>query len=133
MRKFIGISVVALAAASANAQFCGTSSPNLAIPDASAAGVSSIIAVGSNFPITGIGVKVQINNSLTAALPHTWAGDLLITITSPSGAVATLLNRPSVGISSSTVGSNSDFGGLIGERFVGRTGAQNFSVLGGGC
>lgn len=133
MRKLIGLSVVALAAASANAQFCGSANPNLAIPDASAVGVTSTINVGSNFGITGIGVKVQINNNLTTATPHTWVGDLLITITAPNGSVATLMNRPSVGVSSSTVGSNSDFGGLVGERFVGRTGAQNFSILGCGA
>ena len=58
MRKLFGSAVVALAlAATANAQFCGSANVGIAIPDASAVGVTSIINVPTNFAITGIAVK----------------------------------------------------------------------------
>jgi uncharacterized repeat protein (TIGR01451 family) len=61
----------------------------LAIPDNVPAGASSTATVaGLPGPLTSVQVRV--------ATTHTWVGDLIYTLTSPTGTVITLLDRPGV-------------------------------------
>ena len=60
----------------------------LAIPDGSPAGISSDFTVGEDVTLTDVDVNVQIE--------HTWVGDLIIQLQSPSGTTVTLLDRPGV-------------------------------------
>ncbi len=62
-----------------------TATPNLAIPDADAAGATSSIEVGSGINIDHVEVDLQIT--------HPYIGDLVVTITSPTGTVSRLFNR----------------------------------------
>ncbi|MBK7534904.1 MAG: proprotein convertase P-domain-containing protein [Myxococcales bacterium] len=57
----------------------------LAIPSGPPAGINSTINVAQ--PMTIAEVQVDLN------ITHTWIGDLLVTLTSPSGTVVTLHNR----------------------------------------
>lgn len=57
----------------------------LAIPDDNADGVSSVINVPINLTLTDLVVNLDI--------AHTYIGDLLVTLTSPSGRTVTLHNR----------------------------------------
>ncbi len=124
MKKIIGLSVAAIAvfAASANAQFLGSANVG-AIPDNNATGISSTINVPNSFGITGI--AVTLNNA-----SHTWVGDLVITVTAPNGGVGTIMRRTG----SFTTGGVGDSSNLLNGtyRFTSRTGATNFSALGGG-
>ena len=60
----------------------GSASPNLAIPDNNPIGVSSAIAITAEGSVATIKVDVDIR--------HTYRGDLLVTITSPTGHMETL-------------------------------------------
>lgn len=60
----------------------------VAVPDNSPTGGSSVINVTQAFNLASLAVHVD--------LPHTWVGDLTITLTSPTGTVVTLLDRPGV-------------------------------------
>jgi extracellular elastinolytic metalloproteinase len=60
-------------------------SPNLEIPDNQAAGVSSVLTVAQSGQIKRLNVAVEI--------PHTYIGDLLVTLVTPTGASVTLHNR----------------------------------------
>lgn len=60
-------------------------SPNLAIPDANATGVSSNIVVSSS----GISF-IEFIDITFSATNHTYSGDLTVTLTSPSGTTSTL-------------------------------------------
>lgn len=59
--------------------------PDLAIPDNQAAGVSSVLAVAQEGSITRLLVKIDIE--------HTYIGDLRVSLTSPTGSTAILHNR----------------------------------------
>lgn len=63
----------------------GTATPNLAIPDNNATGISSTI----NIADSGIISSLQV----TVAASHTWVGDLIYTLTHGATTV-TLMNRP---------------------------------------
>ena len=63
----------------------GEATPALAIPDNVAAGVSSTIAIGQAGTVRGIKVGVDI--------AHTYIGDLVVELTSPSGQTATLHDK----------------------------------------
>ena len=66
----------------------------LPIPDNNPAGASSVINVASNFVLSDLSVRVDIE--------HTFVGDLIITLQSPLGTTITLLDRP--GVPASTFG-----------------------------
>ncbi len=62
-----------------------SASPALAIPDNNATGVTSAIVVPISQAITSVAVSVNVT--------HTYQGDLVVTLTGPSGASAILHNR----------------------------------------
>jgi subtilisin-like proprotein convertase family protein len=74
--------------------------PRAAIPDNNPAGVNVSI------PVSGVGTVSKVTfsvdgttcstavGSATVGLDHSWVGDLLITLRSPSGTTVTLANRP---------------------------------------
>jgi subtilisin-like proprotein convertase family protein len=71
------------------------------IPDANIAGVNIPITVsGLTGPINGLKFSFDgssCSNAIgatTVGLDHTWVGDLVVTLTSPSGTTVTLMNRP---------------------------------------
>ncbi|MBU1072603.1 proprotein convertase P-domain-containing protein [bacterium] len=68
-----------------NQEFCST--PALAIPDNTPAGITDAIAVSLNggYAVSGVEVFVDIT--------HTWQGDLIVALTSPGGTTITLHNR----------------------------------------
>lgn len=80
----------------------GSSGPiNLAIPDNSAGGVNSTIALsGANFP-TAADLKLRLN------MRHSWVGDLRITLTSPCGTTL-VFDRP--GVPASGAGNSNNLG-----------------------
>lgn len=57
----------------------------IAIPDASGAGINSVINVGTTSLITDVNVTVDLS--------HTWDSDMIITLTSPAGISVILSNR----------------------------------------
>ncbi|MCC6322900.1 MAG: M6 family metalloprotease domain-containing protein [Phycisphaerales bacterium] len=63
----------------------GQASPGSTIPDNNAAGISSRIAIGASGTAARLSVAVDIS--------HTWIGDLVVELISPSGRVAVLHNR----------------------------------------
>lgn len=56
------------------------------IPNNNAVGLTSLLAVGENVPLTDVNVHVQIT--------HNWIGDLKIQLVSPANTTITLLDRP---------------------------------------
>jgi subtilisin-like proprotein convertase family protein/Zn-dependent metalloprotease len=71
-------------------------SPNVAVPDNNATGVTATITLPAG-TVDGLEVKI-------AQLTHTYVGDLRITLTSPAGTTVTLADRPGAG----TFGSSAD-------------------------
>ncbi len=63
-----------------------TSTPDLAIPDNDAAGVSDTLIMGLAFPLSDVNVGVDIS--------HTWVGDLCVTLSHDGGAAVELVRRP---------------------------------------
>ncbi|WP_436716411.1 proprotein convertase P-domain-containing protein [Roseiconus lacunae] len=70
------------------------------IPDDSPAGISSVITITQNEMVSDIQVDL-------VGLSHSWAGDLVATLTSPSGTKADLFYQIGVGV----YGDGSDFSG----------------------
>jgi subtilisin-like proprotein convertase family protein len=70
-----------------------------------------------NFSVTETGPLAMVDLTLTG-LAHTWAGDLLITLASPNGTVASIMRRPQAnnGDPALTVGDDTWFGGSY--RFI---------------
>ena len=64
-----------------------TLSPGAAIPDLNATGLTSTINVAGADPVID-------DLNVTLNITHTWVGDLQATLTSPSGTVVQLFNRP---------------------------------------
>ncbi len=62
-----------------------SASPNLAIPDNSATGVTSTISVSDSLTVSSI--------SLGTTITHTYKGDLVVTLTGPDGTSAIVHNR----------------------------------------
>ena len=97
------------AAASANTY----TSPGGAIPDAVGTVPGSLVVT---FNVTEAGSLAALDLTLTG-LTHTWAGDLIITLTSPGGTVADIMRRATVSTApTSLVGDSSDFNGTY--RFI---------------
>jgi hypothetical protein len=68
--------------------FAGESAPNLAIPDDSPLGIdTSIDADTPGLEIETVQVHLEI--------AHTWRGDLVLTLSSPAGEIATVVEIPS--------------------------------------
>ncbi|WP_181566674.1 proprotein convertase P-domain-containing protein, partial [Aequorivita sp. CIP111184] len=61
-------------------------SPGLAIPDGDPVGTTSILTITEDVVITDLNVNLDIS--------HTWVGDVTTTITSPTGTVVTIVDRP---------------------------------------
>lgn len=61
-------------------------SPGVSIPDNSSAGVTVTMNVTEDVTITDLDVDLDIS--------HTWVGDVIVTITSPSGTSAVIVDRP---------------------------------------
>jgi PKD repeat protein len=77
---------------------------NVAIPDADPAGITSTQTV-SGIPGTTLGTDVELQ-TVCFQIDHTWVGDLIVTLTSPSGASVVLLDRP--GVPASLAGCDGD-------------------------
>ncbi|MCH8476707.1 MAG: C25 family cysteine peptidase [Wenzhouxiangella sp.] len=75
-------------------------SPALAIPDGVPAGINDSLT------LTGAGNLADMQVYLRAS--HTWVGDLVFTLTSPSGTAVTLINRPGVDAGSTFGCGNND-------------------------
>lgn len=96
----------------------GTALPAaIAIPDNDAAGIHSTLHLSGDLSIERVEVDL--------ALDHPWIGDLVVTLTSPTGTVTTLVDRPGLG-RLTDYGSSQDnvrftFGvaGLLGEEAAG--------------
>ncbi len=73
-------------------------SPALAIPDSNPVGVSTTITIADDFDITDLNVNLDIT--------HTWVGDLIVTLESPAGTSAVLIDR--MGTTSGGVGCSSN-------------------------
>ena len=82
--------------------FANSSFPNIAIPDATPAGITDSIVVASSAAITSIEIALDIS--------HTWIGDLLVTVDRNGVEVATLIGRP--GVPPATFGDSSDLAGV---------------------
>ncbi|QQX75632.1 MULTISPECIES: M36 family metallopeptidase [Aequorivita] len=63
-----------------------TSTPGAPIPDNNPTGVTVNMNVTENVTITDLDVNLNIS--------HTWVGDVIVTIKSPSGTMATIIDRP---------------------------------------
>jgi subtilisin-like proprotein convertase family protein len=71
------------------------------IPDLNPTGVSiPIVVSGLTGPINGLKFSFggsscsNVAGATTVGLDHTWVGDLVVTLTSPSGTTVTLMNQP---------------------------------------
>jgi extracellular elastinolytic metalloproteinase len=71
-----------------------STSPALAIPDNTPAGVTSTFTVTNSVVITDLNVDLNIS--------HTYVGDITVSITSPNGTTVTIVDRP--GVPASTFG-----------------------------
>ncbi|MEM0519413.1 M36 family metallopeptidase [Aequorivita flava] len=61
-------------------------SPGLPIPDNNPTGVTATMNVTENVTITDLDVDINIS--------HTWVGDIIVTLKSPAGTTATIIDRP---------------------------------------
>ena len=105
MRKlFLVVALVSLTAGVASADVTQTSGAIGAIPDNNPGGITSDIMI--NLPTDE--VITDINITLNG-LSHTWAGDIIATVTGPGGEEIDLIGRP--GGPGTTVGDSSNFGG----------------------
>jgi subtilisin-like proprotein convertase family protein len=75
-----------------------SSSPGIAIPDGVIAGVTVTMNVTEDVTITDLDVSLNI--------AQTWVGDLIVTVKSPAGTMATIVDRP--GVPTSSFGCNGD-------------------------
>lgn len=99
LRKFIALGALASLSAAASAGVY--TSPGGSILDNAP---DSPLVV--SFNVTEAGPLASLDVTLTG-LTHTWAGDLIATLTAPDGTFANLMSRPGTG----TFGDSTDFGG----------------------
>ncbi len=88
----------------------------IAIPDNNATGITSNINVSGSGTITAVSVSLDIT--------HTWRGDLVVTLVSPSGSQSVLSNR-SGGSADDLVLTNVDIPAFVGQ---GATGTWSLKV-----
>lgn len=101
---------------SANGSIQITNSTAVAIPDNNTTGINSTVTIPSGINIAAhadLEVEVTFNPS------HTWAGDIIIRLTSPGSANTLLLDRP--GVPASTYGNSDNLAG----PYIFRTTATN--------
>jgi MYXO-CTERM domain-containing protein len=124
MKKAFGLIALALVAGAANADIY-TGGAGGAIPDNSPAGVSGLLTA------TNVGSPtISSFNSLTIRMGHTWAGDLVITLTSPAGTTADVIVRS--GVTTATgFGNSGNFGSSSSSTAPGL--ADYTFVIGGGA
>ena len=95
--------------------FVASSTPGLAIPDNTFAGISDVIAVNHSGTVGALEVSVDIS--------HTYVGDLVVQLRAPSGVAAVLHNRQGGGQNdlqeSFEPGSTSALGVLLGQQMAG--------------
>lgn len=104
----LGAALVGMSTAASAAMY---TSPGGAIPDNQPANPLIV-----TFNVTESGPLLSLDLTLTN-LSHTWAGDLIMTLTSPGGTVADLMRRPAASnATTSTIGDSSDFNGSY--RFI---------------
>jgi subtilisin-like proprotein convertase family protein len=84
-----------------------SAAPAAAIPDNDAAGVASQITIADELRIEHVEVDLQ--------LTHDFIGDLVVTLTSPSGATSVLVDRPGVGILDAAGSSQDDINFVFGS------------------
>ena len=77
-----------LFAGSIHGQTTETTSPGVAIPDNTPAGIQSTLTVGANVTISDLDVVLRVT--------HTWVGDLAVTLQSPLGTTVTVYDRPGI-------------------------------------
>ncbi len=78
------------------------SSPNVAIPDNSPAGVSDTISVGDSFTVLDLEVQIEIS--------HTWIGDLCVSLSKDGGTSQLLMSRIGADTGGNACHSGSPFG-----------------------
>jgi subtilisin-like proprotein convertase family protein len=117
-------------AVNADTSFTYDPSPNIAVPDSNPAGVNI------PFVVSGLNSGHAVDITVTFSPLHTWVGDLIMTLTGPSGLTMVLMDRP--GVPASTFGSSGDFitatwnasGGNT-ETHVGNFNGQVFNLFSG--
>ncbi|MCO4795042.1 MAG: S8 family serine peptidase [Bacteriovoracaceae bacterium] len=88
---------------------------NASIPDANSTGVSNTISVSSNLRIEAVQIKISID--------HTYAGDLGVELTSPSGMKSILMN-----INSNILEQNLNDVLLLSNAFYGESSSGNWTL-----
>ena len=93
-----------------------TATPNLAIPDASSAGVQSVLG------LAGFGVAARVKVAVDIA--HSWIGDLRVQLVSPTGRIATLHGQlggstRDLRMTYDSQVANSPLAGMIGQSIAG--------------
>ncbi len=78
----------------------------IAIPDNNTTGVTRTITLPAGITINS---HSDLEIAITFSPAHTWAGDVLVRLTSPTGAVTTVFDRP--GVPASTYGNSDDLAG----------------------
>ena len=94
----LGVPTGAPSGSSSSFAFTG---PRVAIPDANGAGVDIPLTVSGfgsalsnlTFSLDGTSCTTAVG-ATTVGIDHSWVGDLVIKLTSPSGTTVTLVNRP---------------------------------------
>ena len=113
IRGITGAAVLSMAFAGALvAQTYSYTGPVVPITDNTPAGVDTQVAVaGAPTSITDVNFRIDGTGAdASAGVDHSWAGDLILTLTSPGGTSVVLIDRP--GVPATTFGcSNDDYFG----------------------
>lgn len=91
---------------SANGSLQFTNNTAIAIPDNNTAGINSTIVVPSGISISA---HADLEVDITFSPAHTWAGDLIVRLTSPGSANTLLFDRP--GVPASSTGNSDNLAG----------------------
>lgn len=121
MKKLSAIALIVAAAAPAMAQTTYGPGAGGAIPDnAPATPITSDIVISDSYSITGASVTIN-------GLSHTWAGDLIITLTKVGDGSATLVSR----VGATTVGGVGDSTNFGGDYTFANSGANLWTTVAG--
>ncbi|MBI5764185.1 MAG: PEP-CTERM sorting domain-containing protein [Planctomycetes bacterium] len=107
MKRVLAAMLVLVAAGAANAADYNWAVNNTAIPDNNPTGVSIDLVVNDNIPLSSestncVEVTLSFQNIAGGTLGHTWAGDLVATLSKVGDGSVTLFNR--IGKTSATSG-----------------------------
>ncbi len=129
MKKALSLIALALVAGAANADIY-TGGSGGAIPDTATSNSATIFGgMTGTLAASNVGAPViTAFNSLTIRMGHSWAGDLVITLTSPAGTTADVIVRS--GVTTATGFGNSNNFGTSSAAAAGL--ADYTFVLGGG-